>query len=92
MATVKDWSNAARMYGALRGRRGREWGRFVDRADEQFIAPLMAQVREALGEKEYAAAISEGSRLSMAEAMAQGQAWLIAANLTHPVRSCTSTP
>ena len=79
MAAVKDWPNAARLYGACEAQRERV-GEARDRADEQFSAPLIAQVREALGEADYLQASTEGRQLGIADALSQAQAWLNAEN------------
>jgi predicted ATPase/class 3 adenylate cyclase len=77
MAAAKDWPNAARLHGASEAERER-MGETRNAADEQLIAPLMAQAREALGQSDYAQASAEGSRLGIAEALSQAQAWLSA--------------
>ena len=78
MAALKDWPNAARLYGAAEAER-EKMGEVRGRADTQFIAPLMAQVHGALGETEYLRVSAEGRQLELADALAQAQAWLNAA-------------
>jgi len=51
-------------------------GEARDRADEQFIAPLMAQVREAIGETEYLRVSAEGRQLDFTRALCEAQDWL----------------
>ena len=75
MATVKDWPSAARLYGASEAQRER-MGMARDRADEQFSAPLMAQVRQALGETAYVEITLAGGQLGLASALSEAQDWL----------------
>jgi len=75
MAAVKDWSNAARLYGTSEAQRER-LGVVRERADEGFFAPLMAQVREALGETDYLQESAAGRQLPVQLALSEAQAWL----------------
>lgn len=77
MAAVKDWPNAARLYGAAEAERKR-MGEVRDRADVQFIAPLVDLVRAAIGETEYLRVYAEGGRLDLTGALSEAQDWLSA--------------
>jgi len=46
------------------------------RTDVQFIAPLMAQARGALGEADYQMAFDESRQLALANALSEAEAWL----------------
>jgi tetratricopeptide (TPR) repeat protein len=77
LAAMKDWSRAARLYGASETLREQE-GTTNNRADEQFIAPLVAQVREGLGEADYQSTYAQGRQLSLDRAVTEAQTWLSA--------------
>jgi hypothetical protein len=47
-----------------------------ERADEAFLAPLIARARGALGDAAFTAAESAGRSLSYDEAIAKARAWL----------------
>jgi hypothetical protein len=47
-----------------------------ERADEAFLAPLIARARGALDDAAFTAAESAGRSLSYEEAIAQARAWL----------------
>jgi len=44
--------------------------------DQAFLPPLMARVREALGESAFTASESAGRKLAYEQAMADARAWL----------------
>lgn len=75
LAASEDWRRAARLYGASEAYQD---GLGLSRglADDLFIAPLMAQAREALGEGAYQLAFEEGSKLSPRHALAEARAAL----------------
>ena len=75
LAAMQDWSHAARLYGASEAQREQE-GTILARADEQYILPLMAQARQALGVAEFGLAFAEGRKLASAIALSEAQAWL----------------
>jgi hypothetical protein len=75
MAAVQDWSNARRLYGASEAERER-MGQAPSRTDVQFIAPVMAQAREVLGEADHQMVIDGGRQLAPANALSEAEAWL----------------
>ena len=76
-AVEADWLFAARMRGAAEARvKGLRYRR--DRADEAFLAPWTARIREALADLEYRDAFEIGYALSDDVAGAEALAWLVA--------------
>jgi hypothetical protein len=75
MAAVQDWSNARRLHGASEAERER-MGQAPSRTDVQFIAPVMPQAREVLGEADYQMVIDGGRQLAPANALSEAEAWL----------------
>jgi tetratricopeptide (TPR) repeat protein len=74
-AVATDWAFAARMRGASEARtKDMKYKR--DRADEAFLAPWTARMREALGDAAYLAAFESGYALSQEQAAAEALAWL----------------
>jgi hypothetical protein len=72
-----DWLFAARMRGAAEARvKGLRYRR--DRADDAFLAPWTARIREALSDVEYREAFETGYTLSDDVAGAEALAWLVA--------------
>ncbi len=74
-ALQKDWGSTARFYGAAEAQSAKT-GFHRDPTDDAFLAPRMAQAREALGDAAYADAESAGRALSYEEAMPEARAWL----------------
>ncbi len=84
-ATRREWSAAARIYGASEAHRLR-MGAMRDPIDEAFLGPLFARTRESLGESAYAAAECQGSALGYDRALGEARAWL-ASLASHGARS-----
>src|SRR3984893_6200451 len=74
-AVCKDWEWAARFFGAAEAQIG-ETGLHRDPADESFLVPLIAKVREALGPQAYTAAEAAGRCLSYEAALVSARKWL----------------
>jgi predicted ATPase/class 3 adenylate cyclase len=74
-ALLVEWERAARLYGAAQAQL-EETGIRRETADEAFLAPLIAKVREALGEAAFVVAEAGGRALSYEEAMAEARGWL----------------
>jgi predicted ATPase/class 3 adenylate cyclase len=74
-ALYKEWQRAARFYGAAEGHAERT-GLHRDPADEMFLAPLIAQTREALGSGAFSLAEAAGHALNYEEATAEARIWL----------------
>ncbi len=62
-ASRAEWEQAARFFGAAEAQTGKT-GLHRDPADDAFLAPLIAQAREALGPAAFAAADAAGRALS----------------------------
>ena len=73
-ATGKQWTHAARHYGASKAEGARQ-GSMANREDE-ILAPLMAQARSALGEELFATAENAGGAMGYAEGLGEVRAWL----------------
>ena len=74
-AIAAQWSQAARFFGAAETQAG-QTGIRRDAADEAFLAPLIANVREALGQEKFAIAERAGKTLPFESAIAEARAWL----------------
>ena len=74
-AAMGDWTFAARMLGATEAERV-ALGYHRVRVDEDFLAPLAARTRKALGEGAYGAAYEGGRALAVEQAVAEARAWL----------------
>jgi tetratricopeptide (TPR) repeat protein len=74
-ASCEGWERAARFYGIAEAQTG-QTGLHRDRADEAFLAPLIAQAQEALGTAGFAASVNAGRALSYVDAMTETRAWL----------------
>jgi len=70
-----QWARGAEFYGAAQAQ-AEQTGMQRDPADEKFLAPLMAQAREAIGSDLFCAAHASGSALSYDEATAHASRWL----------------
>jgi predicted ATPase/DNA-binding winged helix-turn-helix (wHTH) protein len=73
-ALREEWESAARFYGAAEAE-AEQTALHRDPADEAFLAPRIAQAREALGAA-FAVAEATGRALSYEEAMGKARAWL----------------
>jgi predicted ATPase/class 3 adenylate cyclase len=71
----ESWGPAARMYWAAEAQAA-QTGLHRDPADEAFLAPLIARVREALGDAAFEAASVAGSEISYEDAILSARAWL----------------
>jgi predicted ATPase/class 3 adenylate cyclase len=74
-AMVAQWSQAARLFGAGEGQAA-QTQIHRDPADEMFLAPLIAKVREALGAEAFNRAERDGKALPFESALAEARAWL----------------
>jgi predicted ATPase/class 3 adenylate cyclase len=74
-ALCSESVRAARFYGAAQGQ-AEQTGLQRDPADETFLAPLMAQVHQALGPGVSAAAEAAGRAMDYGEAIGQASQWL----------------
>jgi len=74
-ASLSEWKCAGCLYGATEALWA-QMGFHRERADEAFLAPLIARARGALGDAAFTAAESAGRSLSYEEAIAQARAWL----------------
>jgi len=74
----QDWTHAAGFFGMAETRR-EQTGLSRDPADEAFLAPRMARVKEALGTQEFAQIMASGHGLPSAEALRRAGSWLTAA-------------
>jgi non-specific serine/threonine protein kinase len=74
-ASLGEWKSAACLYGATDALWA-QMGFHRERADEAFLAPLIARARGALGDAAFTAAESAGRTLSYEEAIGQARAWL----------------
>jgi tetratricopeptide (TPR) repeat protein len=74
-ASLSEWKCAGWLYGATEALWA-QMGFQRERADEAFLAPLIARARGALGDAAFTAAESAGRSLSYDEAVAQARAWL----------------
>jgi hypothetical protein len=74
-AACAEWEHAARFCAAAETQTG-ETGLHRDPADDAFLAPLIAQARDALGTTAFTAADTAGRTLSYEAAMAQARTWL----------------
>jgi predicted ATPase len=74
-ASLSEWKCAGCLYGATEALWA-QMGFHRERADEAFLAPLIALARGALGDAAFTAAESAGRSLSYEEAIAQARAWL----------------
>ncbi len=70
-----DWERAARLWGAADAQ-AEQLGRRPDPFDREFLSPLIARARQALGESAFAAAETTGRATSYEVAMAEARAWL----------------
>ena len=71
----EEWELAARFYGAAE-EQAEQTGLLRDPADEAFLAPRIARVREALAESTFAAAEAAGRVLAYEDAMGEARQWL----------------
>ena len=71
----EEWEFAARFYGAAEAQAG-QTGLRRDPADEAFLAPRIAQAREAMAAAAFVAAEAAGRALVYEEAMSELRAWL----------------
>jgi len=76
LAAAGAWRGAARLRGAAEAQFVRTGGE-RERADAMHLDPLLETARRALGDEAYAAALNEGSRLSLSQAQAEARAALI---------------
>jgi predicted ATPase len=74
-ARLADWHRAARFFGAAQAQ-AEQTGLRRDPADEAFVAPLMAKVRQALGDVAFASHQLAGSALSYEKAVSEALSWL----------------
>jgi predicted ATPase/class 3 adenylate cyclase/Tfp pilus assembly protein PilF len=74
-SVVGEWPLAARFYGAAEAERATK-GEVLDRADAEFIAPLIDRARKQLGQQDYQQAFDEGQRLRTTDAMVEALAWI----------------
>jgi predicted ATPase/class 3 adenylate cyclase len=70
-----EWQRAARLYGVAQAQM-EQAGLHRDPADEAFVAPLIAQARQALGTAAFATAEIAGHALAYEEGMVDARAWL----------------
>jgi predicted ATPase/class 3 adenylate cyclase len=71
----KEWKQAARWYGAAEAEAQRT-GLQRDPADEAFLAPLIAEARQTLGESAFAAEQAGGGALAWEAAALEASGWL----------------
>ena len=74
-ALREEWELAAQFYGAAE-EQAEQTGLLRDPADEAFLAPRIARVREALAESTFAAAEAAGRALAYEDAMLEARRWL----------------
>ncbi len=74
-AACRDWTLAARLFGAAEAQTA-QTGLQRDAADEAFLAPLVAQARQALGAEGFAIVEAQGRALRSDDALAQALIWL----------------
>ena len=74
-ALRQEWEQAALFFGAAEAQMA-QTGLHRDRADEAFLAPLIATARNALGPTVFAAAEATGEAFSYEQAVAEAWAWL----------------
>ena len=74
-ALREEWELAAQFYGAAE-EQAEQTGLLRDPADEAFLAPRIARVREALAESTFAAAEAAGRALAYEDAMGGARRWL----------------
>ena len=74
-ASLGDWPCAARFFGAAEAQT-EQTGLHRDPADDAFLAPLIANARQALGDAAFDSHQLAGSRLSYEEALSQARGWL----------------
>ena len=74
-AACRDWDAAARFYGIAEAQ-ARNTGLHRDPTDEAFLAPYVAQAREALGNVAFVEAESVGASQSYERAIADVRGWL----------------
>ena len=74
-AASEAWETAARFFGAA-GSAYERLGARREPADARFIEPLMARVKETMGESGFKLRCSEGSTLGLDEAVAEIPKWL----------------
>jgi predicted ATPase len=74
-ALLKDWTRAARLYGAAETQSALT-GLHRDPADESFLAPRVAAVRNAMGAAAFAAAEQAGRALELDAASEEAREWL----------------
>ncbi len=72
---LAECERAARFHGAAREQMGR-MGFCMEPTDEAFLAPLIAQARQALGDAAFSEAERAGRALSYEDALAEARAWL----------------
>ena len=82
-AMATQWARAARYFGAAEAQAA-QTGIRRDLADEAFLSPLMARVRDALDPEAFDAAAGTGKALAFEEAMAEARAWVEASDLLSP--------
>jgi predicted ATPase/class 3 adenylate cyclase len=74
-ASLEQWKQGARLYGAAEAQAERS-GLQRDAVDEAFLTPLMAKIRIAMTDDEYAVAESAGRGMAYDEALLEARAWL----------------
>jgi hypothetical protein len=74
-ASRGEWASAARFYGIAEAQAGKT-GLRRDPTDEAFLAPYVAQAREALGQEAFASAQNAGATQSYDGALAEVSGWL----------------
>jgi hypothetical protein len=75
-AMKEDWGRTAQFYGMAEALTT-QTGLTRDPSDATFLAPFIAQAKQALGSEAFAASESAGRRLSSDRALAQARAWLV---------------
>ena len=73
-ACFEEWDRAARFHGAIRTLLEQMDYR-LERADETFLAPLIARVRQVLGSEAFELTEAVGRTLSYDEVIAEARAW-----------------
>ena len=71
-ASLGQWERSAHLFGAAEAQVG-QTGLHRDPADEAFLAPLIAQARDALGDGAFAAAMTAGSSRGYKASIAQAR-------------------
>ena len=74
-AACRDWTLAGHLFGAAEAQTA-QTGLQRDAADEAFLAPLVAQARQALGAEGFAIVEAQGRALRSDDALAQALIWL----------------